>query len=146
MQHYQQIDGAIEDEFVYNIYITDKVYELELFDLMRLAISVDAISLSYMNDHLFLYTVVESKVNMKKHLLIRNVITEAYYANIVTFHKFILFDELYGLCKLIDTPDEMEYHGENTHLITIIDSPDWVTEEIAKKLTEEGKIQVVNKN
>jgi len=145
MQYVQQIDGNIEDEFIYNIYITDKVYELELFNLMRLAISLDAMSLSYMNDHLFIYTVVESKVNMKKRLLIRDVVTEVHYAKIGAFHKFILFDDLYGLCKLIDTPDEMEYHGENTHLITIIDSPDWVSSEIVKKLIAENKILPLNK-
>lgn len=145
MQHHQQIDGNIEDEFVYNIYITDKIYELDLFKLMRLAISVDAISLSYMNEYLFLYTVIESKVNMKKRLLIRDVVTEVHYAKIGAFHKFVLFDDLYGSCKLINTSEEMEYHGENTHLITIIDSSDWITSEIVKKLMALGKIQSINK-
>jgi hypothetical protein len=146
MQYYQQIDGDIEDEFVYNIYITEELYEVDLFNLMRLAISVDVTSLSYMNGYLFLHTAIDSKVNMKKRLLIRDVITEVHYAKIGAFHKFILFDDLYGLCKLIDAPDEMEYHGENTHLITIIDSPDWVTSEIVKKLIAENKIAPANKN
>lgn len=146
MQYYQQIDGDIEDEFVYNIYITDKLYELDLFDLMRLTISVNVTSLSYMNEYLFLHSSIDFEVNKKTRLLIRDVVTEVRYAKIGAFHKFVLFDDLYGLCKLIDAPNEMEYHGENTHLVAIIDSPDWVTSEVVKKLIDEGKIPSSNKN
>lgn len=141
MQYVQEIDGDIEDEFVFNIFITDENYEVDLSDLMRVATAADITSLTYMDGYIFFYTVFESKINAwKKHLLIRDVITEVLYAKIDKFHKFVLFDDLYGLCKLIDSGKEIESHGESTVLISLIDTPDWITSEIHKKLEKDGKI------
>ena len=141
MQYVQHIDGDIEDEFVYNIFITDRDYELELFDLMRAASSVAITSLTYIDGYVLFYTVIESKINAgKKRLVVRDIVTEVYYTKIGDFHKFILFDDLYGLCKMIDDETEIESHGETTSLMPLINSPDWIASEIIKKLRTNGKI------
>ena len=50
---------------------------------------LDRLLYNSVKDYLFLHTVSESKVNMKKRLLIRDVVTEVHYAKIGAFHKFI---------------------------------------------------------
>lgn len=143
MQYVQQIDGDIQDEFVFDVFITDKNHECTLNDLMRTATSADVTSLVYINGYIFFYTVFESKMHaQKQRFFIRDVISEVLYTKIGEFHKFILFDDLYGLCKLIDGEKEIESHGETTQLISIIDTPDWITSEIYKKLEKDGKFDM----
>ena len=137
MQYTQIVDNGYPDKLTYSIFVLNNIFKLDFFDLVRAAVGSDVHVLSYSDGFLYYYVGVSAKSKAAdNHLVVRDVITEIFYTKIPEPHKFVLFDDLYGVCKMVDSAEETEYHGENTILITIISTPDMACGEIIPRLKD----------
>jgi len=124
-------------ELYYNISVSDDLHEVDLKSLVRLISIENSPSLIFKNNYLFYYDLILSKQFDKEgNLTIWTVITEGYYAQVEEFRKFIFFDDIFDIFEYTNDIRELQCKGESTQVITILDIPGRLIDEIYKYIKE----------